>query len=135
MIFVDTSAWLAIADIRDGNHRAALAFHEKLVRGMSGRLMTTDYVMDETLTLMRKGSGADTAKEFVNRVQRSTSIQQIWITPGHYGVALELFLGQRKKSWSFTDCTSFTIMREFGIRHAFTFDAGFRQAGFDPQPV
>ncbi len=135
MIFVDTSAWLAITDIRDGNHRPALAFHEELVRGKAGRLMTTDYVLDETLTLMRKRSGAYTAREFVDRVQKSPSIQQIWVTPTHYDVALALFLGQGKKSWSFTDCTSFAIMREFGIRQAFTFDADFRQAGFEPQPV
>ncbi len=135
MIFVDSSAWLAITDVRDGNHGAALAFHEGLVEGKAGRLLTSDYVLDETLTLMRKRSGADTVREFVNRLRLSPSLQQIWVTSAHYERALELFLDQGKTSWSLTDCTSFAIMRELGVRRAFTFDADFRQAGFEPQPL
>jgi predicted nucleic acid-binding protein len=134
MIFVDSSAWLALVDIRDGNHRAGLAFHEELVDGKAGRLLTSDYILDETLTLMRKRSGLETVREFERPLRVSPSLQQIWVTPTHYEAALELFLGQGKKSWSFTDCTSFAIMRELGVREAFTFDVDFRQAGFVVRP-
>lgn len=134
MIFVDSSAWLAIADVRDGNHRAGFAFLTDLVRGKAGRLLTSDYVLDETLTLMRKRSGLETVREFLTRLRLSPSVQQIWVTRGQYEAALELFLGQRKRSWSFTDCTSFAVMREIGVRDAFTFDADFREAGFVPRP-
>ncbi len=54
MIFVDSSAWLAVSDVRDGNHKAALAFTAKLLDGASGRLLTSDYIVDETLALLRK---------------------------------------------------------------------------------
>jgi uncharacterized protein len=134
MIFVDSSAWLALSDVRDGNHKRALEFHRGLGSGGAGRLLTSDYIMDETLTLMRKRSGAPAARQFALELAQSPSTQQIWVTPAHYDTALELFIGQRLTSWSFTDCTSFAIMRELGVREAFTFDADFRQAGFEPRP-
>lgn len=91
--------------------------------------------MDETLFLMRKYAGADVAQKFVSRVGASPRVRLIWVTPDHYRGALDLFLNQHYGTWSFTDCTSFTIMREIGIRDAFTFDSAFRQAGFDADPV
>jgi uncharacterized protein len=134
MIFVDSSAWLAVADVRDGNHPAALAFHRKLLGGRAGRLITSDYILDETFTLMRKRAGGDCVRRFVSGLEASPSVQPIWVTPTQYQAALELFVGQGNRTWSFTDCTSFAIMRELGIRQAFTFDADFREAGFEPQP-
>lgn len=134
MIFVDSSAWLAMTDVRDGNHSTAIEFHADLVKGRAGRLLTSDYVMVETLTLIRRRAGAETVRGFAQGVQASSSLQQIWVTPAHYRVALEMFLDQGTKSWSFTDCTSFAIMRELGVRQAFTFDTDFREAGFELRP-
>ena len=134
MIFVDTSAWLALSDARDGSHASALRAHSALVTGRLGRLITTDYVMDETLTLMRKRVGPEHVREFVERLELSRSSQLIWVTPEHYRLARSLFLEQKSRSWSFTDCTSFVIMRELGISVAFTFDHDFRQAGFEGFP-
>jgi uncharacterized protein len=134
MIFVDSSAWLAISDVRDGNHSRALAFNTRLVSGFSGGLLTSDYVMDETLTLLRKRSGTEIAKKLASGVERSSTLQLIWVTPAHYRAALDLFLNQRHTTWSFTDCTSFVIMRELKVRRAFTFDSDFFQAGFEVEP-
>ena len=134
MIFVDTSAWVAISDARDGNHVRALGLQRELLSGKSGRLITTDFVLDETLTLIRKRSGADPVRRFLDGLEASASVQQIWITPEHYRAARGLFLDQGQRFWSFTDCTSFVVMREFGISQAFSFDKDFREAGFDTRP-
>lgn len=135
MIFVDTSAWLAVADVRDGNYKAAIAYRDELLLGKAGRLVTSDYVLDETLTLLRKHIGIDSVRSFVHALGASRSVHQIWVTPEHYRAALALFLERPDRDWSFTDCTSFVIMRELSIRTAFTFDSDFRQAGFDKTPV
>ena len=134
MIFIDTSAWLAMSDSRDGNHRAALTLHRDLVGGHSGRLVTTDYVLDETLTLIRKRSGPEVVRVFVSGLTESRSVLQIWVTPEHYREAQAVFLDQGKRAWSFTDCTSFVVMRELGILSAFCFDHDFREAGFETRP-
>jgi uncharacterized protein len=74
MIFVDSSAWLAVSDVRDGNHEAALEFHVDLLGGKAGRLLTSDYVLDETLTLMRRRSGDATVRKFISGVDASRSV-------------------------------------------------------------
>ena len=90
--------------------------------------------MDETLTLVRRRLGPSAARDFADGIGRSRSAQLLWVTPTHYREALRLFLEQARTSWSFTDCTSFVLMRELGIRAAFAFDRDFLEAGFDVRP-
>ena len=51
MIFVDTGAWIAIEDRKDVHHKKAMDFKNKILVSRS-RLITTNYVLDETYTLM-----------------------------------------------------------------------------------
>jgi len=134
MIFVDTSAWLAVADGRDGNHGAAVRFQRELAAGSCGRLITTDYVLDETLTLVRRRSGPASVRALLAGIQASRSVHSVWVSPTHFEAAKGLFLDQAANGWSFTDCTSFVVMRELGIELAFTFDSDFREAGFEVRP-
>lgn len=134
MIFVDTSAWLAVSDRRDGNHASAIEYYEELVRGKAGRLITSDYILDETLTILQKRVGMDGVRQFLDALSSSKSVHQAWVTPERFRFSLEIFSKSSDQAWSFTDCTSFAIMRELGIREAFTFDADFRQAGFAAKP-
>jgi predicted nucleic acid-binding protein len=55
-VFVDTGAWFAYFVRRDPNHRAATAW----MRRNRQSLVTTDYILDELLTLVswRKRAGA-----------------------------------------------------------------------------
>jgi uncharacterized protein len=134
MIFVDTSAWLAVSDANDGNHASALRFHRELLKGGFGRMITTDFVLDESLTLIRRRVGAESVARFLQGVEESRSVQTIWVTADHFREARGVFLQQGSRSWSFTDCTSFVVMRELGIQTAFGFDGDFREAGFRVQP-
>lgn len=134
MILVDTSAWLALSDLRDGNHDRALETQRLLAGGSLGRLLTTDYVIDETLTLLRRRVGGLTTRRFFEGIASSRSVHQIWITSEHFRQATERFLAQRETDWSFTDCTSFAVMSELGIDVAFSFDRDFVQAGFQIRP-
>ncbi len=135
MIFVDTSAWLAAADVRDGYHGAALRAQHELYSGQFGRLITSDYILDETLTLLRRRIGPEGVRKFAAGLAASRSVQLVPIAPGHFLAARDLFLDQGETSWSFTDCSSFVLMRELGISVAFTFDRGFREAGFEVRPA
>ncbi|MCX5826142.1 MAG: hypothetical protein NTY86_22410 [Deltaproteobacteria bacterium] len=66
-IFIDTSAWDAIEDSRDPNHEMALAFKDDLSNNC--RLITTDYVLDETYTLLLLNVGYERTIAF----QKNTS--------------------------------------------------------------
>jgi len=49
--------------------------------------------------------------------------------------ARNLFFQYRDKDLSFTDCTSFAIMRELRLTTVITTDGHFRQVGFDVLPA
>ena len=46
-------------------------------------------------------------------------------------LAFELFRKYSDKKLSFTDCTSFALMKKLGIKRAFTFDDNFAKVGFE----
>ena len=65
----------------------------------------------------------------------SANFQVIRVSDRDFDQALALMLAHEDKKWSFTDCTTFVLMRELQIRDAFTFDHNFTEAGFRPLPV
>jgi predicted nucleic acid-binding protein len=134
MIFVDTSAWLALADSRDRDHRGAIDLHRRIVRGEFGKQVTTNYVMAETVTIVRRRLGLPQAIELADAVRLGKEVELFWIEPIHHQEAVELMSSHADKQWSVTDCSSFVIMRSLGITDAFTFDSGFGKAGFAARP-
>ena len=65
MIFVDTSAWYALKATEDRFHDDAVRFHDVLVTGRHGSLVASDYVVDETATLLMAAKGSETAVGFL----------------------------------------------------------------------
>ncbi|MHA1595182.1 MAG: type II toxin-antitoxin system VapC family toxin [Candidatus Baldrarchaeia archaeon] len=135
MIFVDTTAFYALEVEDDVNHERAQSFLLNEIRtGKYGIMITSDYVVDETLTLLRMRRGVQMALKFYDKISRSRSIRIVWINEEIFNEALEIFKKNGKLKWSFTDCTSFAIMKALNIRFAFTFDKNFKQAGFIKLP-
>ncbi len=134
MIFVDSSAWIALLDQRDGFHRDARVFQRQLLRGIQGRLVTTDYVLDKPVTYLRQHGTASLVRDFRSIVTASESVHVVWTTPERFWAAWETLLGRPDKRWSLTDCLSFVTMQAMEIRVAFGFDSDFRQAGVELLP-
>jgi len=134
MIFIDTSAWYAVEVEDDVNHKAACKFIAQITSGKHGAGITTDYILDETLTLLRSRRGLDSALSFINKFRKSKSIRVFWINEDLFDKALDTFQSSGSKKWSFTDCTSFALMRELNVSEAFCFDMHFREAGAQAFP-
>ena len=134
MIFVDTSAWYAFEVEDDVNHEAACKFLSNIASGKHGVSITTDYVLDEALTLLRSRRDLASANAFIEKIRKSKSIRVFWIDEGLFEKALVIFQKSDHKTWSFTDCTSFALMRELSVSEAFTFDRHFREAGLFALP-
>jgi len=130
LIFVDTSAFYALEVEGDVNHAAARRFLEEIKGGKYGVMVTTDYVLDEVLTLLRLRHGVDAALRFLEKVRRSRSIKVVWVDESVFEQALRYFKLDEGRRWSFTDCTSFAVMEMLGIRQVFAFDEDFELAGF-----
>jgi predicted nucleic acid-binding protein len=132
-IFVDTSAWFALTHRRDSAHRRALRVWKEL-RRQPTRLVTSDYVFDETITLTRVRAGHAAACRLGSFLLRSRVVEITEVTPQVRAGAWELFVRQADMEFSFTDCTSFVIMRELDLHDAFAFDEHFAQMGFRVWP-
>jgi predicted nucleic acid-binding protein len=125
MIFVDTGAWYASLVPTDPNHAKAAAW----LSTNRSRLLTTDYVIDETLTLLRVRGERKRALLFGARLLSGELAEVHKITAADLTLAWETFERFDDKDWSFTDCTSRVVMRERGVTVAFAFDPHFRQFG------
>lgn len=132
-LFVDTAGWVACADEADPAHRRAVAARDAWLEA-GGVLATTDDVVDETLTLLRMRLGLDAAEAWWRQVDGSQRLQWEFISLARADKARELFFRYRDKDFSFTDCTSFVVMRELRLRKALTTDRHFVQAGFSLKP-
>ena len=135
-LFLDTSALAAIEDLDDANHKKALEFREKMRRGETPfrSLYTSNYIIDETLTLVRFHCGHGVAIALRKALDASTTVRVLWMTEHLEKTAWKLFQDYSDKEYSFTDCTSFAVMDAEGIRNAFTFDEHFSQHGYSICP-
>lgn len=132
-MFVDTSALVALADRSDRNHRNAADYLNGIPR-IPGGIITTDYVLDETFTLLRMTIGLKNTISFGEALMRSDLFIVVQVDAGVQKLAWEWFKQYHDKTFSFTDCTSFVVMTSLSIREAFAFDKHFAQAGFIVKP-
>ncbi len=135
MIFVDTGAWIALLNQRDQHHRDAVAVLEGLQQQQI-RLLTTDYVIDETVTRLRYDTNHALAVTFLDRIALLVETEILTIAEidkNVFAEAKKLFCqyDSARLSLSFTDCTSFVICRVNNVSEAFAFDHHFPIMGID----
>lgn len=134
LLFVDTAGWMAQADAADPDHERTCAARDRWLES-GGLLVISDYVLDETLTLLRMRLGLPAAERWWEKIEGSRRLRWEWVDASRCERARHWFFRWADKSFSFTDCTSFVLMRELGIRQALTLDRHFAQAGFDIVPA
>ena len=135
-IFVDTWAWYALADTDDNNHLIAQIANEEL-QDAGYTLITTNFVVAETLTLIRYNLGHAAAVRFWYLLQELITdglVEYIRIEAVHETVAWQIFERYGDQDFSFTDCTSFAVMRLQHLTEVFTGDHHFFVMGFILKP-
>jgi len=82
MIFVDTSAFLAIVNEKDNNHIAATTFLEEIKTGKVKvkKIITSDYIIDETLTRIRYSVGHKEAVKWGKEILASRVVEKIEVS-------------------------------------------------------
>jgi hypothetical protein len=133
-VFVDTGGWMACADRADPAHLACRTARDATLE--AGRmLITTDFVVDETLTLIRFRLGLAAANAWWRQIDGSTRLRWERVENDRFERSRNLFFHYRDKDLSFTDCTSIAVMRELKLTTVIATDGHFRQVGFDVLPV
>lgn len=127
---VDTGAWYALADRRDPDHETV----GRCLQERAGRLVSTNFIFDEAVTLMRFRLGSGAARIFGEQLLRGEAARLVAITRADEARAWEIFSRYRDKSFSYTDCTSFAAMERLGIDTAVAIDDDFRSFGLTCLP-
>jgi uncharacterized protein len=125
VIFVDTRGRFARYVASDADHAAAVGWFAN----PPDRLATTDYVVDELLTLLKQRGYADIAFAVGATLIEGAACHLEYIFPADITRAWITFFTYRDKGWSFTDCTTRAVMERLKIGTVFTFDHHFREFG------
>lgn len=129
MIFADTSAIVAYFDRNDQRHEEAKSIFGKIVKKRI-RILITDYIFDECITIILSRAGHENAIKAGEFILNSNIIEFVWLDESLKLKAWEFFKKHSDKNYSFTDCTSFILMKERKLRYFFAFDNDFSRAGF-----
>jgi uncharacterized protein len=132
-LFVDTGGWVGLFAEGDQYHNQATRAFRR-IQGQRIRLLTSDYIFDETLTHLQKFYGHHTAMRCGRWILTTRFVEMARIDEELWEAAWEMFQAYRDKEWSFTDCTSFVLMQQHHLWQAFAFDHHFEQAGFQLWP-
>ncbi|MBN1106644.1 MAG: type II toxin-antitoxin system VapC family toxin [Deltaproteobacteria bacterium] len=126
-VLLDTSALYAHMNTKDPDHNRVkgylLAFH--------GNLFITNFIFDEIITLALTRMGHRKAVFTGETLMNQKGLAIVRVSPADEKIAWDLFVNRPDKTYSFTDCTSFAIMRRLGISRALTVDPHFQQEGFE----
>lgn len=129
-LFVDTGALYALMIEADTAHEPVASALDELRAGKT-RWVTSDYVLDESATLLNARGFHAQAVELLDLVGKTNALQIEWMDPQRFAKARGLFAKYSDQGFSFTDCFSFALMRELKIKKALTKDKHFAVMGFE----
>jgi len=129
-LFVDTSAWFAFTNRADPDHKAVAA----LLDAFKGRLVTSNFVFDETVTLCLYRLGHAAAERVGQVLRDSNQVDLVRVAPEDETAAWQLFRERADKQYSFTDCASFALMRRLDLKTAAALNDDFAGEGFEQLP-
>jgi hypothetical protein len=124
-VFADTSYFIAVAQRRDQWHAHAIT-----IKRSSFELITSNLVINETISLLQSRGFLSQALEFLLDTRTSDDLMVVYIDAPLQSEAWDLYIRYAGAGANAVDCTSFAIMRRFHIKRAFTFDQHFKKAGF-----
>ena len=130
-IFIDTSAFYAVLDQDDDNHRKAATTWADII-GRNCELATSNYILLETVALLQSRIGIEAVRVFQSDVVPILRVE--FVTPELHAIGMAALLAASKRRLSLVDCISFEIVRSIGLEAVFAFDSHFRAYGFKMLP-
>ena len=133
-IFCDTSFLFALRNVRDEHHeQARRVLEERLVEIYPAvHFVITDYIFDETVTILSRKAGKTVALETV-RYLYGPDFKLEFIGEKLFMEALTVFTQYQDKRWSFTDCTSYVWIKHSSPDYVLATDQNFSEFGL-PAP-
>ena len=126
MRFADTSFWVALQFARDAHHAEAVT----LWRDLGDSPVTTNHVLGETWTFLRRRIDHQAARAFIDAALSSQRLTVHRVDGPAESEAWDWLRRHDERAYSFVDATSFAVMRRLRLREALAFDGDFSAAGF-----
>ncbi len=126
-LFVDTSAFFAVLDADDRNHKKARQMWQDLLNS-GANLICTNYILVETLALLQHRLGVPAVRSFQADVVPVLKIE--WVSETLHASAVSALLVANRRQLSLVDCVNFEAMRSMGLTQVFAFDPDFSHQGF-----
>jgi len=116
-LFIDSGGFYALVSVDCVAHTDAVVIMEESRRARR-RAVTTDYVLDETASLLRARGSTKQLKEFLRLSEVSQALRIEWMTPDRFAAARTFMLKHLDQEFSFTDCVSLVVMKELRLLDA-----------------
>jgi predicted nucleic acid-binding protein len=126
LVFADSFYFIARLNRRDQHHEKAVRFF----RSPDMHLLTSEWILVEVADGLAKSEVRPRLREIIDDLRQSSLCEIVPVSTALFNRALDLYHERTDKQWTLTDCTSFLIMQERGIKEALTGDRHFEQAGF-----
>ncbi len=126
LLFADTSFFYALAYKKDPHHQNA----KKLLNSLEAPLITSNYVFDELITILRYDFSHEAAVHYGQSILSSKFCSIARVSREDEEAAWDIFLKYSDQKFSFTDCTSFAVMKRLDLKEVACFDVHFDTAGF-----
>ena len=131
-LFVDTWGWLTLRDKGERRHQDIAPVFDSFQQSKAG-IYTSDFVLDETFTLLFRRLPFAAARESMELLMASVEEGSLILVPisgARFKAAQTLRIRyQDKPAISFTDLTSMMVMQEFEIQKILTEDDHFAHVG------
>jgi uncharacterized protein len=125
-VFADAFYFVALVNRADQHHRKAVAAAQQL----ESRIVTTEWVLAEFADALAESASRRIVARFVNDLRQDPTVTIVAADADLFHRGLTLYEARPDKKWSLTDCISFVVMNDEGLREALTGDEHFQQAGF-----
>ncbi len=124
-LLLDSSVLCAFINPKDVHHLRARTLMRVVLSNQYGKALFTDYIFDETVTVLLRKVGKDAALEMGRYLLQSEFVMAPIENPV-FNDAWKLFA---QVEMSFTDCISLAFLKLFKVECIATFDKGFRNKG------
>lgn len=128
-VFLDTSYVIALAVERDTYHDRAVQLADR-VEEENAQIVTTRPVVLEIGNYLSEPERRPQTISYIETLEREPTVEIAPLTEDLFRRGFELYRERLDKTWGLTDCISFVVMRDHGLREALTTDSDFEQAGF-----
>jgi uncharacterized protein len=127
MVYIDTSAFLAVLDKDDDNHENSKKKWISILDSKE-KLICSSYVLVETCALLQSRLGIEALRAFHDDIIPILDIK--WIDDYVHNIGMNAVLAANRRQLSLVDCVSFAVMRRLGIDKVFTLDSHFFEQSF-----